>query len=300
MRLGFIGLGTMGRPMATHLLDHKYELGVYGRRPEAVVPLVERGAVHFASAVDLAAECDVLFTMVTGTRDVEQVLVGDNGVVHGLRQGGLVIDMSTIDPTVTRTIALHLEDKGVDMLDAPVSGGPQGARDASLSIMVGGSKEALERAKPLLKCLGTTILYMGESGAGQATKACHQLLMLVTAQGVAEALTLAARCGVDVKLVQQAMMNGMASSRVLDVFGGRMATRQFDDGIETRLYHKDLQTVLTLARSLGVSLPAGDVVMRFLDELMAEGNDRNDLSALVKAVERVNPIGSQSASSSLS
>lgn len=300
MRLGFIGLGTMGRPMATHLLDHKYELGVYGRRPEAVVPLVERGAVHFASAVDLAAECDVLFTMVTGTRDVEQVLVGDNGVVHGLRQGGLVIDMSTIDPTVTRTIALHLEDKGVDMLDAPVSGGPQGARDASLSIMVGGSKEALERAKPLLKCLGTTILYMGESGAGQATKACHQLLMLVTAQGVAEALTLAARCGVDVKLVQQAMMNGMASSRVLDVFGGRMATRQFDDGIETRLYHKDLQTVLTLARSLGVSLPAGDVVMRFLDELMAEGNDRNDLSALVKAVERVNPIGSQSVSSSLS
>ena len=231
MRLGFIGLGTMGRPMATHLLDHKYELGVYGRRPEAVVPLVERGAVHFASAVDLAAECDVLFTMVTGTRDVEQVLVGDNGVVHGLRQGGLVIDMSTIDPTVTRTIALHLEDKGVDMLDAPVSGGPQGARDASLSIMVGGSKEALERAKPLLKCLGTTILYMGESGAGQATKACHQLLMLVTAQGVAEALTLAARCGVDVKLVQQAMMNGMASSRVLDVFGGRMATRQFDDGL---------------------------------------------------------------------
>ena len=300
MRLGFIGLGTMGRPMATHLLDHKYELGVYGRRPEAVVPLVERGAVHFASAVDLAAECDVLFTMVTGTRDVEQVLVGDNGVVHGLRQGGLVIDMSTIDPTVTRTIALHLEDKGVDMLDAPVSGGPQGAPDASLSIMVGGSKEALERAKPLLKCLGTTILYMGESGAGQATKACHQLLMLVTAQGVAEALTLAARCGVDVKLVQQAMMNGMASSRVLDVFGGRMATRQFDDGIETRLYHKDLQTVLTLARSLGVSLPAGDVVMRFLDELMAEGNDRNDLSALVKAVERVNPIGSQSVSSSLS
>ena len=300
MRLGFIGLGTMGRPMATHLLDHKYELGVYGRRPEAVGPLVERGAVHFASVLDLAAECDVLFTMVTGTRDVEQLLVGDNGAVHGLRQGGLVIDMSTIDPTVTRTIALHLEDKGVDMLDAPVSGGPQGARDASLSIMVGGSKEVLDRANPLLKCLGTTILHMGESGAGQATKACHQLLMLVTAQGVAEALTLAARCGVDVKLVQQAMMNGMASSRVLDVFGSRMVTRQFDDGIETRLYHKDLQTVLTLARSLGVSLPAGNVVMKFLDELMAEGNDRNDLSVLVKSVERVNQTGSQSASSSLS
>ena len=300
MRLGFIGLGTMGRPMATHLLDHKYELGVYGRRPEAVGPLVERGAVHFASVLDLAAECDVLFTMVTGTRDVEQLLVGDNGAVHGLRQGGLVIDMSTIDPTVTRTIALHLEDKGVDMLDAPVSGGPQGARDASLSIMVGGSKEVLDRANPLLKCLGTTILHMGESGAGQATKACHQLLMLVTAQGVAEALTLAARCGVDVKLVQQAMMNGMASSRVLDVFGSRMVTRQFDDGIETRLYHKDLQTVLTLARSLGVSLPAGNVVMKFLDELMVEGNDRNDLSVLVKSVERVNQTGSQSASSSLS
>ena len=141
---------------------------------------------------------------------------------------------------------------------------------------------------------------MGEAGAGQASKACHQLLMLVTAQGVAEALTLAARCGVDVKLVQQAMMNGMASSRVLDVFGSRMVTRQFDDGIETRLYHKDLQTVQTLARSLGVSLPAGDVVMKFLNELMAEGNDRNDLSALVKFVERVNPTGGQSASSSLS
>jgi 2-hydroxy-3-oxopropionate reductase len=230
--------------------------------------------------------------MVTGTRDVEQLLIGDNGAVHGLRHGGLVIDMSTIDPTVTRAIAVHLEDKGVDMLDAPVSGGPQGARDASLSIMVGGSKEVLERAKPLLKCLGTTVLHMGESGAGQATKACHQLLMLITAQGVAEALTLAASCGVDVKLVKQAMMNGMASSRVLDVFGSRMVTRQFDDGIETRLYHKDLQTVLTLAHSLGVSLPAGDVVMRFLDGLIAEGNDRNDLSILVKAVERVNSTGS--------
>jgi len=178
-----------------------------------------------------------------------------------------------------------LEQRQIDFLDAPVSGGPQGAKDASLSIMVGGKAEVLARARPLFDCLGTKVLHMGEQGAGQGTKACHQLLLLITAQGVAEALTLAKRAGLDVQQVQQAMMGGMASSRVLDFFGDRMARRDFSVGIESRLYHKDLHIVMELAHSLGVTLPAGDVTMQFVDGLHSQGRGSDDLSSLITLVE---------------
>jgi 2-hydroxy-3-oxopropionate reductase len=281
----------MGRSMALNLLRARHDLTVYARRPVSLEPLVERGAAPAATPAALAADCDAVFTMLTGTADVEQVLLGDDGVVHGARPGTVVVDTSTIDPTATRAIAVRLGERGVDMLDAPVSGGPHGARDATLSIMVGGKADALDRARPLFDCIGTKVLHMGDHGAGQATKACHQLLLLVTAQGVAEALTLARSAGLDAGKVREAMLQGMASSRVLDFFGDRMARRDFDAGIESRLYHKDLDIVMSLAHDLGVSLPAGALTMQFINGLHGRGRGRDDLSALITLMEELGVPG---------
>ena len=285
MRVGFIGLGAMGRPMAANLLRGGHEVTVYARRAASCGPLVDQGAAVAATPAALAAGCDAVFTMVTGTGDVEAVLLGAGGVVHGARPGSVVIDTSTIDPAATRTIAAALAERGVDMLDAPVSGGPQGARDATLSIMVGGRAEVLARVRPLLDCLGAAVRHMGGHGAGQATKACNQLLLLVTAQGVAEALTLARRAGLDPGQVREALLAGMASSRVLDFFGDRMARRDFAAGIESRLYHKDLDIVLSLAHELGVALPAAAVTMQLVNGLHGQDRGRDDLSALITLVE---------------
>ena len=291
MELGFIGLGTMGRPMARNLMQGGHVMSVYARRSEATRALVEAGATACPTLAAVAERSDVVFTMVTGTRDVEQVVLGDEGVIHGVRRGALIIDMSTIDPMATRRIARTLADRGVEMLDAPVSGGPQGARDAALTIMVGGPPAALERARPLFELLGSTLIHLGESGAGQTTKACHQLALLVTAQGVAEALTLAKRCGLDVERVRQVLMGGVASSRVLDLFGSRMASRDFSAGIESRLYHKDLDIALTLAREGGTALPAAALTMQFVNALVGRGRDRDDLSALIMVVEELSMDG---------
>ena len=286
MQLGFIGLGTMGRPMALNLMRGGHGMSVYARRPASAQPLVDDGATACASPAAVAERSDVVFTMVTGTSDVETVVLGADGVVHGADEGTLVIDMSTIDPLATQAMARALSERGVEMLDAPVSGGPQGAVDAALTIMVGGTTTALERARSLFALLGPTVVHMGESGAGQATKACHQLALLVTAQGTAEALTLAGRCGLDVERVRQVMRAG-AASRVLDLFGKRMASRDFSAGIESRLYHKDLDIALGLAHDRGAALPAAAVTMQFVNALVGSGRGRDDLSALVTLVEKL-------------
>ena len=214
MQLGFIGLGTMGRPMARNLVAGGHAMAVFARRAESARSLVDLGAALCASPAAVAEQSDVIFTMVTGTSDVQQVVLGGDelgtGIVDGARPGSLVIDMSTIDPTATRAMAEVLAARGVDMLDAPVSGGPQGAADASLTIMVGGPTPAFERARPLFELLGTTVTHLGPSGAGHTTKACNQLALLVTAQGAAEALTLAGRCGLDVEQVRKVLMGGVA------------------------------------------------------------------------------------------
>jgi len=173
MKVGFIGLGTMGRSMALNLMRHRHELTVYARRAAALETLVTRGAQSARTPAELATGCDAIFTMVTAASDVEQVLVGDNGVIHGARPGTVVIDSSTIDPTAARSIGETLGGFDIELLDAPVSGGPQGAQEATLSIMVGGKPDVLERVRPLLDCVGRTVRYMGEQGAGQTTKACH-------------------------------------------------------------------------------------------------------------------------------
>ncbi len=291
MRLGFIGLGTMGRPMALHLMDGGHAMAVFARRAEAAGPLIEAGAAACPTPAAVAERSEVVFTMVTGTRDVEQVVLGPDGIIQGARPGTLVIDMSTIDPTATRAVAGRLRERGVDMLDSPVSGGPQGARDATLTMMVGGPVAAVERARPLFALLGPRVVHIGESGTGQTTKACHQLALLVNAQGAAEALALAGRCGLDVERVRQVMMGGMASSRVLDVFGARMASRDFAAGIESRLYHKDLDIALRLAHDHGAALPAASLTMQLINALMGRGRGRDDLSALITLVEEMSGDG---------
>ena len=287
MQLGFIGLGTMGRPMALHLIGAGHALAVFARREDAMQPLVEAGAVACATPAAVAEQSDITFTMVTGTADVEQVVLGDDGLIHGARAGTLVIDMSTIDPSATRDISRTLAESGVDMLDAPVSGGPQGARDASLTIMVGGPERAVERARPLFDVLGGSFTHMGEAGAGQTTKACNQLAILVTAQGVAEALTLARCSGLDPERVRQVLMGGLASSRVMDLFGTRMASRDFSAGIESRLYYKDLDIALDLGRARGAALPGAALTMQFINALIGAHRDRDDLSALITVIEQL-------------
>ncbi|MEK6593912.1 MAG: NAD(P)-dependent oxidoreductase [Pseudomonadota bacterium] len=285
MKLGFIGLGVMGAPMARNLMQHGHQMGVYARRAETAAPLVEAGAVRYATPSALAADAEVIFTVVTNSSDVEQVVLGENGIIHGARAGSVVVDMETIAPTVARNIAQALANKGIDMLDAPVSGGPMGAEQATLSIMAGGKPAVFGRVKPLFECLGKTIVHVGDSGAGQITKACNQLALLVNAQGAAEAMTLAARCGVDPAKVRQVMLGGVAASRVLELFGKRMVERDFAAGIETRLYHKDLDIVLGMAHDLGMAAPAAALVMQNINALMGRGEGRNDLSALIKVVE---------------
>jgi len=285
MKLGFIGLGVMGRPMALNLMKHGHEMGVYARRAEAVAPLVAAGAVRYATPAELAPNAEITFTMVTNSRDVEEVVLGEQGVIHGAREGSVLVDMETISPAVARAVAAALEAKGIAMLDAPVSGGPMGAAQATLSIMAGGKAEVFERVKPLLACMGKTILHMGASGAGQITKACNQLALLVNAQGTAEAMTLAHACGLDPARVREVLLGGVAASRVLELFGERMVTRDFSAGIEARLYHKDLHIALGLAHEAGLAVPAAALAMQSVNALIGRGEGGSDLSALIKVVE---------------
>jgi len=289
MQLGFIGLGAMGRPMALNLMKHGHQMAVYARRAASMQPLVAAGARTCASPREVAEHADVIFTMVTTSRDVEAVVLGADGVAAGAREGAIVVDMETISPDVARRVAARLAEQGVDMLDAPVSGGPGGAVGATLSIMVGGKAAVLERVRPLFECLGKTIMHVGDSGAGQTAKACNQLALLVAAQGVAEALNLARASGIDPAKVRDVMMGGLAASRVLDLFGKRMVDRDFSAGIEARLYHKDLGIALDLAHGLGQALPAGAVVMQHVNTMMERGDGVNDLSAIIRVIESMSP-----------
>ena len=285
MKLGFIGLGVMGRPMALHLIKHGHTMGVYARRAESAAPLVAAGATRYDTPAALAAQCEVIFTMVTNSHDVEQIVLGPAGIAQGAKAGSVLVDMETISPTVARHVAAELLKQGVEMLDAPVSGGPTGAEQATLAIMAGGKAEVFERVKPLFACMGKTIVRVGDNGAGQITKACNQLLLLVTAQGVAEALALAKRCGVDPATVREVLMGGIASSRVLDVFGKRMVERNFANGIDTRLYHKDMNIALGLVHEHGAAAPAASVTMQHINAAIGRGEGSSDLSVLIDVLE---------------
>ncbi len=285
LKVGFIGLGVMGRHMAQHLHKGGHELGVWARRAESAQPLVAIGATRHETPAALAAASDVVFTMVTASSDFEQVVLGANGIVHGAKPGLVLVDMETISPAVARTVEQQLAAKGIEMLDAPVSGGPMGAEQATLSIMAGGKPEIFERIKPLFSCMGKTITHVGGIGAGQVTKACNQLALLVATQGVAESLHLAASLGADPGKVREVMMAGVASSRVMEIFGKRMVERNFANGIDTRLYHKDLGMVLDLAHQAGIALPAGALVMQQINALMGQDRGRDDMGVLITLLE---------------
>jgi 2-hydroxy-3-oxopropionate reductase len=286
LKLGFIGLGVMGRPIALNLMKAGYAMTVYARRAPALEPLVAAGARPAANPAEVARASDVVFSMVTASADSEAVALGSEGIIEGARAGCIVIDMATISPLATRRIAQALEARGIEHIDAPVSGGPAGAQGATLSIMAGGKPQVFAQVTPLFECLGKTILHMGDHGAGQVTKACNQLALTVTAQAAAEALALARSCGLDPARVHEALMGGVAASRVLDLFGKRMVSRDFGTGIDTRLYHKDLGIVLELAQEAGLPLPAGAVVKQQINALMGAGEGSADFSVLICALER--------------
>lgn len=285
MKLGFIGLGAMGRPMAEHLLSAGHALAVWGRRPQSLEPLLAAGAVAHATPAEVGRHAEVVFTMVTASDDVALLALGQDGLIHGMRPGGIHVDMSTIAREMTRHIAARLAEKGIGMLDAPVSGGPVGAQNATLAIMVGGRAADLARAKPLLELLGKTIVHVGDQGAGQVAKACNQMVMVAAIAASAEALNLATAEGVDPGRVRAAMMDGSAGSRVLEVFGARMVARDFAAGVEARLHHKDFSILMNEAHRLGCPLPVAGQVAQQLNALMGKGWGRLDAAVLLRVAE---------------
>ena len=285
-RIGFIGLGIMGKPMAHNLLAAGFELTVHSRGVASVDELVESGAARGSDPAEVAAASDITITMLPDTPDVELVLAGARGVIDGAAAGSLVIDMSSIDPGATRTMADAFEARGVAMLDAPVSGGERGAIDATLSIMVGGSDDAFVRAAPVFEALGKNIVHIGPTGAGQVAKACNQLVVAATIEAVAEALLLAERSGVDAAKVREALLGGFAGSKILEVHGQRMLDRSFAPGFRVRLHRKDARIVEEAAAATGTPIPGFAVVAEQLQEAVNAGDGELDHSALFVELER--------------
>jgi 2-hydroxy-3-oxopropionate reductase len=286
-KLGFVGLGIMGRPMALNLRKAGHAVWVYGRRAATMQPLIDAGANTCASPKDVAANADIVFICVSDTPDVEQVALGDGGLIHGVRPGSVVVDMSTISPTATRAFASELKKRGADMLDAPVSGGEIGAINATLSIMVGGRPEVFTRVKPYFEAMGKNIVHVGDHGAGQVAKACNQVVAAVTIEAVAEALTFARRSGVDPAKVREALLGGFAGSKILEAHGRRMLDNDFKPGFKVKLHQKDLKIVMDDARKLGLTLPGAALVAQHLNALMDSGDGDLDSAAIVKVVERL-------------
>lgn len=283
MRIGFIGLGVMGVPMARNLLAAGHDLTVHRVKERSQV-LVDEGAVAAASAREVAAASDVVVLMLPDTPDVEEVLRGDDGVLAGLHPGSLVVDMSSISPVVTVELAALVREAGSEYVDAPVSGGEVGARDGTLTIFVGGEEAAVRRAAPVLEVLGRTVTRMGPVGAGQATKVVNQVVVALTIEAVAEGLALAEASGIDAGAVREALAGGFASSRALDLHGSRMVAREFDPGFRLRLHRKDLGLALAAAEHHGAAVPATRVVAAQMDEALARGWQELDHSALFRVV----------------
>ena len=286
VRVGFIGLGTMGRPMAAHLVEAGFPLTVHSRSPGPVEALAAIGASPALTPAEIASQSEVILLSLPGLDEVTEVILGKNGLTTTLMPESVVVDMSTIPPKGAREIAAAVSEARGTFLDAPVSGGERGAKEATLSIMVGGPVAALERVRPVLTHLGRTIVHCGDSGAGQIAKACNQLVVLSNIYTVAEALVLAAAAGVDPARIREALLGGFASSRVLDVHGQRMLDRDFNPGGTVRQNHRDASILMGSAEEFGVPLPAFEPVAQALQVLVDEGNEALDHSSLFLIVER--------------
>ncbi len=285
MDIGFIGLGVMGRPMAGHLLAAGHRLAIVQHRSPLPAEFLEQGAVACRTAREVAEQSEVTILMVPDTPDVERVLLGADGVAQGLSAGKVVVDMSSIDPIATRAFAARIGALGCDYVDAPVSGGEVGARNASLSIMCGGEQAAVERVRPLFEQMGKNITHVGGVGAGQVAKVANQIVVALNIEAVAEALVFAAKAGVDPARVREALLGGFASSRVLEVHGDRMIKRTFDPGFRIELHQKDLSLALSGARALGLALPNTASTQQLFSACVARGGAAWDHSALVRALE---------------
>jgi 2-hydroxy-3-oxopropionate reductase len=282
--IGFIGLGTMGRPMASHLQAAGYHLFLHDVVPVAS-ELVSAGGVLCGSGREVAEKSDVVIIMVPDTPHVETVLFGKDGVAEGLSKGQIVVDMSSISPLATKEFARKVEALGADYLDAPVSGGEVGARAASLTIMVGGPERAFNTMKPVFDKMGKNVTLVGGNGDGQTTKVANQIIVALTIEAVSEALLFASKAGADPALVRQALMGGFASSRILEVHGERMISRNFEPGFRIELHQKDLNLALEGARTLGLSLPSTALAQQLFNSCAAHGGKAWDHSAMVRALE---------------
>ena len=282
--IGFIGLGTMGRPMAGHLLVASHRVLLHDVVPVAP-ELIAAGGIPCKSGKEVAEEADAVIIMVPDTPHVEAVLFGKDGVASGISKGKIVVDMSSISPLATKEFAKKIEALGADYLDAPVSGGEVGAKAASLTIMVGGPERAFVTMKPIFDKMGRNVTRVGGNGDGQTTKVANQIIVALTIGAVSEALLFASKAGADPALVRQALMGGFASSRILEVHGERMVKRNFDPGFRIELHQKDLNLALEGARSLGLSLPSTAVAQQLFSACTAHGGKGWDHSAMVRALE---------------
>jgi len=283
--IGFIGLGVMGRPMAHNLMKAGYPLIVYARRKEVTQEFVAAGARPADSPRDAAAQSDVVITMLPDSPQVEAVITGPDGILEGAHTGLIVIDMSTILPVVTRRLAAQLADRGVAMLDAPVSGGDKGAIAGTLSIMVGGDEALFTRCLPIFQAMGKTIVHVGTNGAGQIVKACNQIVVALTIEAVSEALVLGSKAGVDPAKILQVLGGGLAANRVMELRGEGMLNHQFTPGFRIALHHKDLGIALAAGRAYDVPLPVTALVDQMLTALIVGGRGDLDHSALLTHLE---------------
>ena len=286
-KVGFVGLGIMGRGMTHNLLKAGYSVRVWNRTASRMDEFVAAGAEAGSSPADVAAHCDIIVTCVSDTPDVEAVILGEDGIIHSVKEGSLVIDCSTISPQVTKDIAAKLNEKGVHMLDAPISGGSEGAANGTLSIMVGGDAEQFERASGVFNAMGKTITHVGEQGAGQSVKLVNQILVVGNMLAVSEALVFAQASGVDLKKTYDAVVGGAAGSWMLANRATQCIDRDWRPGFTIQLQQKDLRLVLEAADELAVPLPGTSMIFNFYRPLEAQGLDQEGNHALIKAIERL-------------
>ena len=286
LKLGFVGLGIMGTPMAGHLIAAGHTVFISTR---STVPdeLAKSAAIVCTSPAEVASQADIIITMVPDTPDVEKVLFGEHGIASGLTKGKIVVDMSSISPIETKVFAQKINALGCEYLDAPVSGGQLGAKGATLTIMVGGSEATFAKVKPVFELMGKNITLVGGNGAGQVTKVANQIIVALNIEAVAEALVFASKAGADPAKVREALMGGFASSKILEVHGERMIKRTFDPGFRIELHQKDLNLALSSAKALGVSLPNTASAQELFNSCSAYGGKAWDHSAMVKALEKM-------------
>jgi len=284
-RIGFIGLGLMGRPMTKNLLKAGYDLTVYDINREAVKEVLGLGAKEASSPKEVAESVDAIMLSLPADSEVEEVILGKDGILDGGRPGSVLVDMSTISPLTAKRMAEVLEKQEMEMLDAPVSGGQEGAREASLTIMAGGKPEIFERIEPVLQKLGKNVTYIGGHGAGQVAKAANQIIVGLTIEAVAEGLVFAAKSGVDPEKVRKALLGGYAQSRVLELHGRRMTDRNFMPGGKVRSHKKDIEIVMSVARELGMYLPGTALLSHLWNAVASQGGLDWDHSSVIKVLE---------------